>query len=252
MGMGMDMDTVMGILRIFNRKRNISDTALLEGMTDIHCHILPGVDDGVKTMEESVESLQRLQQTGVRQFYLTPHIMSDLGNEEPDLQVRFRELQEAAPEGIELRLAAEYMLDKGFERHREHGLLAMKDRHVLVETSYMSPPPEMQEMLYEAELSGYQVILAHPERYAYMEKEDYLELKKKGVGLQMNLLSLGGYYGRSAQKKCQALLKLGIYDYIGSDFHSLKKHNYGLSLLNLTSTQIKQIGMLLENNVRMW
>lgn len=234
-------------------KKNITSTSLLENMTDIHTHFLPGVDDGVRTVEESIASLQELQRMGLRQAYLTPHVMSDMeSNNRESLLARFQEFKDLVPYGIEVRLAAEYMLDEAFERQRKNGLLTMKDNHVLVETSYLSPPPGLPEILHETTSDGYQPIIAHPERYMYMTKNDYHALKDIGYKFQMNLFSLSGYYGIPAQKKCRYLLKLNFYDFIGSDFHSMEKFNRGLSQLNLTPSQQKKFSVLLENNHLLW
>ncbi len=234
-------------------KKNITATSLLEEMTDIHTHILPGVDDGVRTQDESISSLQTLQRLGVRRVYLTPHVMADMAsNNKNALVTHYENLCKVMPSDIEIRLAAEYMLDEGFETQRENGLLTMKDNHVLVETSYMSPPPQLLSMLYETMLDGYIPIIAHPERYLYMSEDNYYELKEKGCKFQLNLFSLSGYYGVPVQKNCHYLFKQDLYDFVGSDFHSPEKYQRGLQNLNLTSSHQKKLIVLLENNQYLW
>lgn len=234
-------------------KKNIVSLSLLEGMTDIHTHILPGVDDGVRTEEEAIASLQRLSRLGVTQIYLTPHIMSELPlNDKETLSAHYRKLKAVAPAGAEIRLAAEYMLDECFDKHLKDGLLTMNNKHVLVETSYMSPPPGFLDILYEIRINGYQPIIAHPERYTYMMEKDYFELKEAGYKFQLNLFSISGYYGVPVKKKCLFLLKENGYDFVGSDMHSPERYTYGLSRMNLTSSQQKQFQTLLENNRELW
>lgn len=234
---------------IFSRKKPILQTSLLQGMTDLHCHLLPGVDDGVQTEEEALHAFGALLEMGVTRFFLTPHVMEDMSqNNRSFLEERFAMLAGKLPAGIEVKLAAEYMLDTVFASHLKEGLLTMGDRHVLVETSYLSAPPEMQSMLYDLVVSGYSPIIAHPERYIYMEQQMYAALKEKGCRFQLNLLSLSGYYGGRAYEHAHYLLKNNLYDFVGSDFHNLEKHRKGLSHLSVGANQIKELQRLLENN----
>lgn len=238
---------------LFSRKKNILQTNLLDGMTDVHCHLLPGVDDGVQREEEAVNSFQALSEMGVQRFYLTPHIMEEMSqNSRTYLKERFDAFKRKLPEGIEVKLAAEYMLDIAFSTHLKEGLLTMGDKHVLVETSYLSPPPDMQSMLYELIVTGYTPIIAHPERYLYMKRATYSELKEKGCKLQLNLLSLSGFYGGPAYENSVYLLKNNLYDYVGSDFHNLNKHRRGLSGLFPDCHQQIAIRQLLENNYSLY
>ena len=162
-------------------KKNAVHTDLLRGTADVHSHLLPGVDDGVQSADDMQAALNAMQEAGVERVFLTPHVMADLpDNRRSYLQDRFACMKQFAPEGVELRLAAEYMLDAGFRLQMADGLLTYADRQVLVETSYLSPPPDYLNLLYELSLEGYTPVLAHPERYMYMTKEDYFRLKDKG------------------------------------------------------------------------
>ena len=158
-------------------KKNAVHTDLLRGTADVHSHLLPGVDDGVQSADDMQAALNAMQEAGVERVFLTPHVMADLpDNRRSYLQDRFACMKQFAPEGIELKLAAEYMLDAGFRLQMADGLLTYEDRQVLVETSYLSPPPDYLNLLYELSLEGYTPVLAHPERYMYMTKEDYFGL----------------------------------------------------------------------------
>ena len=207
---------------LFSNKISLADCNLLKGFTDWHCHLLPGVDDGVKTMEESLQILSLYEQLGVSEVWCTPHIMEDVPNTTSFLKNRFAALKTAYTGSIQLNLAAENMLDCLFEERLEvDDLLPIGDsgKHLLVETSCFSPPINLYELLIRIQKHGYIPILAHPERYYYMESNEYSRLKEKGVKFQLNLLSLCGGYGSEIQSKANRLLNMKCYDFIGTDVH---------------------------------
>ena len=210
----------MGLLDIFRRRISLRDSGVLQGSTDSHCHILPGVDDGIRTMEESLSVLALYEECGVSDLWCTPHIMEDLPNTSQELRERFEELKSAYEGPIRLHLAAEYMLDNLFKERIAGGdLLMMDEETVLVETSTWNPPPALYETLSDLLRTGYRPLLAHPERYRYMTEKDYEKLHAMGVRFQLNLPSVVGYYGDTAQKKASWILKKGWYSRIGSDCH---------------------------------
>ena len=187
--------------------------------TDHHSHILPGVDDGVRTLEDSLDILSDYEKLGIKTVWCTPHIMEDCPNTTEDLKERFAMLKESYKGPIKLNLAAEYMMDTLFHRRYAAGDLLTMDGMLLVETSYFNPPANLDETLSRIMSQGRFPILAHPERYMYMEKDDYKRLKEAGVKFQMNMGSIKGYYGRHAQAKALWLLRKGFYDFYGSDLH---------------------------------
>ena len=200
----------------------MKDSDFFRGLIDWHSHILPGVDDGIRTMSESLAVLKSYEELGVKKLWLTPHIMEDCPNTPEKLNERFEELKSVYHGPIELRLAAEHMLDSLFEERLEKDILmpiGEEKEHVLVETSYVNPPYAMQEMIDGLKKKGYVPVLAHPERYRYMEKEDYLKWKEEGLLFQMNFMSLLGGYGETARKKSEWLLKEGLINMVGSDLH---------------------------------
>lgn len=206
---------------IFNRKCSVEESGLLGIIEDRHSHILYGVDDGVKTCGESVSVLAWLSDLGLRVLWLTPHVMEDIPNTTDALRLRFGELVSASAAGPELHLAAEYMVDNLFiERLESEDLLCMEDGQVLVETSTWSSPFDLPDILSRVMSAGYRPVLAHPERYRYMEMEDYRKLADMGVRLQMNLPSVLGYYGALERDKARKMLSEGMYSYLGSDCHS--------------------------------
>lgn len=234
---------------MFFPKKYAIHTDLLRGTADVHSHLLPGVDDGVQCVEDMVAALKEMQAAGVERVFLTPHVMADLpDNRRSRLEERFAEIKVSAPEGIELRLAAEYMLDAGFRSQMADGLLTYADRQVLVETSYLSAPPDYLNLLYELKLEGYTPVLAHPERYMYMTKEDYFRLRDKDYKFQLNLFSLAGVYGARPAKYAEYLLKEGFYDYAGSDLHHPHDYKRNLTHLKLSGKMSDRLRTVLENN----
>ncbi len=208
----------------FSKKHSLEESGLLKGATDWHSHILPGVDDGVQTMEESLKILSIYEQQGVRKLWLTPHIMEDIPNTVESLRERFTSLKEAYKGPVELYLASENMLDALFERRlKDNDVLPIGDRgqYLLVETSFFNPPMDMFSIMERIKSKGYYPLLAHPERYLYMEKRDYRRLKEMGVRFQLNYISLQGMYGKDVRKRALTLLKSGYYDCAGSDLHRL-------------------------------
>lgn len=201
------------------------ESGMFQGFTDWHSHILPGVDDGIKTLEDSLDVLRYYEQAGIKKVWLTPHIMEDYPNTPADLLRRYEELKLAYDGPIELKLASENMLDSLFEeRLAANNFLPIGDegRHLLIETSYFNPPMNMEELIDGVFKAGYFPVLAHPERYRYMEQKDYERLKEIGVLFQINFVSTVGGYGDSAMSKVEWFLRKGMVDLVGSDLHRLR------------------------------
>jgi len=207
----------------FNRKYSLADSGVFQGFTDWHSHILPGVDDGVRTMEEALDILALYERLGVKTVWLTPHIMEDVPNTTARLKERFAELKATYSGTVALHLAAEYMLDNLFiKRLEDCDLLPFGERsdQLLVETSCYNPPMSLHGTLKRIRSKGFHPVLAHPERYGYMEDSDYGKLKQEGVRFQINLPSLAGFYGREVRRKTKRLLAKGYADLYGTDTHS--------------------------------
>ena len=207
----------------FRKTITFARSGILKGMTDCHSHLLPGVDDGVGTLDESLRILDMMEKHGVRKVWLTPHIMEDIPNETVTLQEKFQELKRSYNGTLELALAAEYMMDNLFEeRLGKNDLLPLGENgdHLLVETSYFSPPMGLSNILLRIKAKGYHPILAHPERYVYMGESDYQQLKDMGVKFQLNLPSIAGMYGNRIKKKAMLLLKEKAITHIGTDIHN--------------------------------
>lgn len=208
----------------FHKKQTLEESGFFRGFTDWHCHILPGVDDGVQTMEEALQILAEYERLGVKEVWLTPHIMEDMPNTTQHLRERFAELKAAYQGKVALNLASENMLDNLFEeRLNKNDLLPIgkEGKHLLVETSYFNPPMGLNNILLRIKAKGFFPILAHPERYQYMAESDFLELKSMNIFFQLNQFSLLGLYGKEVKKRVQTLRSLKMYDYVGTDLHRL-------------------------------
>ena len=221
----------------FDRQIALAGSGVFRGFTDWHSHILPGVDDGVQTMDEALAILAEYERSGVRKVWLTPHIMEDMPNTPADLKKRFEILKSEYNGNIALHLAAENMIDSLFEDRLDRGDLLPYGRDgnmLLVETSYFNPPVDLYTMLDRIRAKGYFPVLAHPERYAYMSENEYDRLKRDGIYFQINLPSLTCFYGSYVRKKAGWLLKKGYADMFGTDIHSLRLFR------NITGTKLSQ------------
>lgn len=209
---------------LFGRRRSsILESGLLKDAVDNHSHILYGLDDGVKTQEDSLTILRFMEEQGVSEVWLTPHVMEDVPNTTEAIKNRFEELKAVYTGGIQLHLAAEYMIDTLFEdRLANDDLLTHGGETVLVETSAIAPPINLWVVLDTMIRAGYRPLIAHPERYRYMDKSDYRRLHDMGCWMQMNLPSIVGFYGGSAQERALDLLGKGWYCMVGTDCHRFR------------------------------
>lgn len=228
---------------LFNRTSSVR----FDGFTDWHCHILPGVDDGVRAMEDSVRILHAYEEAGINEVWLTPHIMEDVPNQPEMLRRRFAELQNEYDGNVVLHLASENMIDNLFlKRLDDNDLLPIGNdgKTLLVETSYFSAPMKFHETIDAIKAKGYFPLLAHPERYNYIGTfSEYKKLKEQGVMFQLNAMSLDGYYGPTVRDKAHRLLSEGMYDRIGTDLHR-EEHLLILKNMKVSNSLSKTINNL--------
>lgn len=238
----------MGIFDIFGTKTtSLFTSEVLSGATDSHSHILYGVDDGVKTLEETLAVLEYDEILGITDVWCTPHIMEDSANQTDILKARFEQLQKAYMGPIKLHLAAEYMLDTVFEqRFRDRDLLTMDNDTLLVETSTWTPPLGLYDTFREIQSAGYRPLFAHPERYRYLNEPSFERLRKLGIHFQLNLPSLVGFYGETAMHKAEWLLANGYYSEVGSDCHRLRLIHEQYERKVLSKDTIAKLRALLE------
>ncbi len=205
-------------------------------VTDIHSHILPGIDDGSPDIETSLELIAGLMKLGIKQSVATPHIIGDLyRNDANTINNALSLLKKALVEkqiDFKVAAAAEYMLDDYFLEllTLNKPLLTVKDNLLLTEFSYVAKPFNVEQMLFSIITGGYQAILAHPERYIYYHNDfkQYDHLNEIGFLLQVNLLSLAGYYGKPAAKAAHYIIKNNLHSFIGTDLHH-ERHLNALS-----------------------
>ncbi len=209
------------ILDKISRKKSVTAKLLTR---DLHAHLIPDIDDGPKTMEESLVLIKGLVQLGMKHLTATPHVFSDYyPNTKEAILKSFQQLEEEVKKAkieVQLHCAAEYYLDDHFiELLTNNALLPIYENRILVETSTLSQDSNIEHYLFELQAKGFQPILAHPERYLYFENSDFTRLKERGCLFQVNFLSLTGYYGKEVLKKVKFFQEKGYIDYIATDIH---------------------------------
>lgn len=216
------------MLNLFNKKKTITEYPGFSWMKqDIHSHILPGIDDGSPDVETSLQLLRSLSDAGINKFICTPHIISDLYRNTPEtINAALAILKKAIAQNgmqIEISAAAEYMLDDHFMEllRRKEPLLTLTKNYILTELSYSTSPTNLEQISFEINTNNYQPLMAHPERYPYYHKnyDAYYRLKELGFMLQVNLLSLTGYYGKNVAKAAKFILEKELVDFVGTDLH---------------------------------
>lgn len=234
---------------LFSKKRHLAD--IMTGFRDIHSHLLPGVDDGSSSAENSVKLLHQLEDLGMEGIYFTPHIINAMyGNlAEEELCTLFSQFNYVGK--LELRLAAEYMIDENFLSHLDHQPLTFRDKHILTEFTLNHYPISSSEILFDAAMAGYNIIIAHPERYAFLSNDREGKIMKSlldcGYKLQLNLLSLTGFHGRTAKKAAEEYLERGLYTFVGTDIHSTPYLGM-IRQYRIPADQFAKIEKLKENN----
>lgn len=208
---------------------------------DIHSHLLPGIDDGVKDLEQSIFVIKQLYELGYRKFITTPHVMSDFFPNTPSI-IR-KKLEEVQAElkfleiPVQIEAAAEYYLDDYLVQmlDEEKEILTFGDGYFLFETSFINEPAYLMEVVFKLNAMGLKPVLAHPERYLYLHNDADLvnELLEKGVLFQINIMSLSGYYSSESKRFAEKLIDLDLVSFVGSDCHGMKH----VDAITKTSTQ---------------
>lgn len=197
-------------------------------VTDLHSHLVPGIDDGSKSMEESIEMIESFVAQGYTKLVTTPHIMSHRYPNtraviEEGLARLKKELQERAI-AIEIEAASEYYLDETVMALVEaRDIMTFGDNYMLFEMSYVQPLHFLEEMVFEIKIAGYNPVLAHPERYLYMHDDfsKYERLKELGLLFQVNIPSFGNFYSSAVGKMAKKIGDAGMIDFLGSDAHKI-------------------------------
>ncbi|MBQ2164982.1 MAG: hypothetical protein II559_02300 [Muribaculaceae bacterium] len=215
------------MFNIFQRKSK--KDAKLFYTTDVHSHILPGVDHGSQSVEESLEMLQAQLDMGISHVMCTSHVTAETFENTPEsLTAAYEELKNAiAREGLPINIyvSAEYRIDEYWTQEYEAGhLLPLPGNHVLLENSFAQELIGIDNMMFELQVKGYRPILAHPERYRYYNdrRDRYKTLHNASVKFQINILSLAGYFGKGARERALWLIQNNLCDMLGSDMHNME------------------------------
>ncbi|MDE5628971.1 MAG: hypothetical protein K2I69_05360 [Muribaculaceae bacterium] len=207
-------------------KKKPSTPAELCFNVDIHCHIVPGVDDGSPDAAHSADLIERMQRWGIKRIIASPHVTQyTFENSSETIEPAMQQLQSelsARGNAIPVGHSAEYRIDELFmERLEKNELMLLPDNFILIENSFMQEPWNLDQLVFDLQVRGFKPILAHPERYSYYnnKKERYGELHRAGLAFQINLLSLAGNYGKMERKIAEYLMSEGMVDFVGTDLH---------------------------------
>ncbi len=214
----------------FKKNKTILKDLIPDNHIDIHSHLLPGIDDGAQTIDDTIYLIKELNKIGISNFITTPHIISGIwDNSKSSIETKAQEtIVNLNKNNINypIKAASEYLMDDHFVSLFKKGeVLTLKDNYVLVEMSYINAPIQLYDIIFDMQIAGYKPVLAHPERYQFYHKNfnEYIKLKNAGCLFQINLLSAVGYYGNEVAEIAEKLLNQGLIDFVGSDVHH-KKH----------------------------
>lgn len=240
---------------LFNRKIKLTEF-YPKGFVDIHSHLLPGIDDGAKNLDNSIELIEKMSSYGINHFRTSPHVLAEVWENSSETinttaDLLRKELEKRNLNHIKITAAAEYMMDDNFSKLlANNDILTLKDNYVLVEMSFFNAPYNLYEILFELQHKGYQPVLAHPERYKYYHNnmDEYQKLIDTGCLFQLNILSLSKeQYGKNVYDAALKLLKQNKYTFVGSDTH----HTRHLKLMEQISTKKNKalLSPLFKNNI---
>lgn len=241
------------MLSFFKSKYYLKDL-LPEDYVDIHNHLLPGIDDGSKSIEETAILIAHMKQLNIHSAIATPHTFNGHWNNTPDtIKNAFKIATEQDTNKSFLKgYASEYMLDTSLIHGiKDEALLCIHENYILLEFNLFSKPINLYDMLFEIKVRGYKIIIAHPERYLYFHNslKKYEKLKEYGVYFQLNLLALVGYYGKEIQKMAEHLLEKELYDFTGTDIHNEEHIQQLLTKPIRLSHKNKMVDLLQKNNI---
>lgn len=238
----------------FKKNKPTLEELIPNNSVDIHSHLLPGIDDGSQSIQDTNQLLSEMTRIGFTSIITTPHIFTNVwNNSEKSIENKFSETNLIVDKPLELKkfnFACEYMLDSNFMKRMEvEKLLTLKDNMILIEMSYLSAPIQLYEIIFEIQLKGYRPVLAHPERYVFYHNnfKEYEKLKNVGCLFQLNLLSTVDYYGKMIGKIADTLLKNDLIDFVGSDIHH--KNHIASFGKKITITNNQKLEKAIEKNL---
>ena len=194
---------------------------------DLHSHLIPGIDDGSKSLEDSIQLIRELKNLGFHKIITTPHIMSDYYRNTPEIILSGRDKVREELQRLNIDMpfdaAAEYYYDEYFvDILKSNKVIAINNEYLLFELSYLTKPTGVREIIFEIQLKGYKPLLAHPERYPFYSLAEYMQLKEAGCLFQMNILSPTGHYGSNAMHNAELLIENQMIDFIATDLHHMQ------------------------------
>ena len=242
------------MIQFFVKKYFLVD--YLKDFVDIHNHILPGIDDGANTVEESLELIRSFEGIGINKFIATPHIMFNYyDNDRESITASLENLKAALLEhqmkDVSIEAAAEHMIDNNYEMLLdEDGEMPMRKEFMLLEMSYLQPSINFDDAIIKTAQKGYFPVLAHPERYVFLQgrMNKYRRYKEQGIMFQLNLLSLGDYYSPETSSATRKLLDADLYDFVGTDVHNIIQFK-AIKELVLNKKMLKKVQPLIYNTI---
>ena len=238
---------------LFKKRKEPQPLLNYDGIgVDMHSHVLPGIDDGAQNPQQSIELIRAMMEVGIKKIIATPHVMNDYYRNTPETITNALAVLKAemAKEGMDIpvQASAEYFFDEFFmDMVEKDNLLPIGKNHILFEFSFVSPPPVFIPTLQKLKDKGYRPILAHPERYPYYDLGQYKNLKDWGCMLQINTISLTGYYGAATKKTAEELVDNHLVDFISSDMHATRHAEAFKKSLNMPYVQRLLADDLLSN-----
>ncbi len=238
----------------FFKKEYLVDS--LNGLVDIHNHILPGIDDGAKTVEEAITLIKGFGEFGVTQFICTPHIMHNYYPNTPNTiqqsyELLKNELSKQKTIEVSIRKAAEHMIDDNFEQLLQNDMvMPLEKYHLLIEMSFLQPPINFNIALNQIVSKGFFPILAHPERYLFLKSTSKRLSSYRDIGtlFQVNLLSLANYYGNDVKSKALKLMENELVDFVGSDIHNIQQLDF-LKEAYISKRTHKMLDKIINNTI---
>ena len=224
---------------MFNFFKKKQEPAQLCFNTDIHCHVVPGIDDGSPDINTSIELIERMQSWGITRIIATPHVTQASFENTPEIMSEalssLKKELENRGNNINITHSAEYRIDEQFlSQLKENLIVPMPSNYILVENSFIQEPWNLDQLLFDLKVKGYKPILAHPERYLYYhsKRDRYKAIHNTGTKFQVNLLSVAGYYSKDEKRVALELINNGLVDFIGTDLHNHNHANAIESFIN--------------------
>lgn len=213
---------------MFNFFSKPKEAATLPFKTDIHCHVVPGIDDGSPNAATSADLIERMQSFGIERIIASPHVTKDtFENTRQTIDEALDLLQaelDARHNPIQVTHHAEYRLDDFSLAQIEQDPMLLPQYHILIENPFVDEPWNLDTIVFDLQIKGYKPILAHPERYSYYfnHRERFKALHNAGTKFQINLLSLAGAYGKEQRNIAEFLINENMVEFVGTDIHNMR------------------------------